>query len=87
MFRITQEICRQVFPVLLDLENPAFLAGLERLRRITERMAAAKAQGGVGGKLRKLGLTALAGANFARLFFLPAQANKLPAQVRLSPAF
>ena len=87
VFRITQEICRQVFPVLLDLDHPAFAAGLERFRRITGRMAAAKAQGGVVGKLRKLGLTALAGANFARLFFLPAQANPLPAQVRLSPAF
>src|SRR6201995_2030949 len=43
VFRITTEICRQVFPVTLDVENPRFLAGLERLRHTGERITAAKA--------------------------------------------
>jgi magnesium-protoporphyrin IX monomethyl ester (oxidative) cyclase len=87
VFRITQDISRQVFPVVLDLDNPAFARGLERMRRITVGMAEAKARGGLVGKLRKLGLMAAAGATFARLFFLPAQANTLPAQIRMQPAY
>src|SRR5215212_746806 len=60
VFRITSEISRQVFPLTLDLDNPAFLASLERLRRISEAMGEAEKRGGVVGKLRKAGLGAAA---------------------------
>ena len=87
VFRITTEITRQVFPLALDLDNPAFAAGLERLRVITEGKRRARAQGGVMGKLKAVGLTAAAAIAFARLFLLPVQDNALPSNVRLSPAW
>jgi len=87
VFRITSEISRQVFPVEIDLDNPAFAARLESLRKITVASAAARAQGGLMGKVKRAGLTAAAAFHFARLYLIPARRNALPAQVRLSPAW
>jgi len=87
VFRITTEICRQVFPVTLDLDNPALHAGFERLFRITQGQARARAQGGAVGWVKRMGLTAMAGAVFLRLFVLPAKGHALPGSVRLSPAW
>ena len=87
VFRITSEISRQVFPLTLDLEHPSFHAGLERLRRIAEAIAAADRRGGIVGKVKKAGLAAAAAVAFARLFLLPTQRNELPRQVRLAPAW
>jgi magnesium-protoporphyrin IX monomethyl ester (oxidative) cyclase len=87
VFRITSEISQQVFPLTLDLDNPAFRAGLDRLWRITEAMAAAKARGGIVGRIKSLALGAAAAANFAKLFFLPAKRNELPSRVTLAPAW
>ena len=65
VFRITEEICRQIFPDTLDVEHPGFLRGLERLRLISARMGAAKAQGGLVGGVRRAGLAAAAAVAFA----------------------
>jgi len=87
VFRITSEISKQVFPLSLDLENPKFHAGLERLRRISVALAAAKAQGGVLGTLKRAGLAVMAAATFLRLYALPVQPNTLPDQVCMAPAW
>ncbi len=87
VFRITTEICKQVFPVTLDLDNPAFLRGLERFRVITERKAAARARGGFTGKVQNLALTVSAGVNFVRMYVLPANSAALPGQVRLAASW
>jgi magnesium-protoporphyrin IX monomethyl ester (oxidative) cyclase len=87
VFQITSEISRQVFPLTIDLENPAFHASLERLLRISTAMGEAEKQGGLVGKLRKAGLGAAAAVAFARLYFIPAKRNDVPQQVRLQPAW
>ncbi len=87
VFNITSEITKQVFPLTLDTDRPAFRAGLDRLFQISQRMAAAKARGGLVGKAQQLGL-ALAGAGtFAKLYCMPVKRNPLPLQVRMSPAW
>jgi len=87
VFRITTEICKQVFPVTLDLDNPVFARGLERMRRITEAKARARSKGGMLGKLGNAMRTVEAGLTFLRLFMLPAKHEALPAQVRLAPSW
>ena len=87
VFRITSEICRQVFPLTLDLDHPGFRAGLDRLFAITQAMGRARKQGGVVGRLKRYGLTAAAGMTFARLYLRPSLPHALPHSVRLQPAW
>src|SRR6201995_4856553 len=87
VFRITTEISKQVFPVTLDVDHPAFLAGLKRLLWISEQVAAAKQQLGLGGLVKRAGLMTAAGFTLMRLFLLRPQSNELPRQVRTAPAW
>ncbi len=85
VFRLTSEIARQVFPVELDIENPKFLKGLEKLRVINEKLGEAEGKTGIGARLRRFGLGTSAVATFARLYLLKARENPLPQQIRLEP--
>lgn len=87
VFRVTTDIMRQVFPLTLDIDNPAFVSGLERLRRIAVAKAAVSARGGLLAPVRSGVLSAAAAAVFVRLYLLPAHRNMLPAQTRLTPAW
>jgi magnesium-protoporphyrin IX monomethyl ester (oxidative) cyclase len=87
VFRITSDISKQVFPLSLDLDNPTFRRGLERLRTLSVSMAAAKARGGIFGTLQRIGYGAAAAATFARLYLLPVQRHDLPEQVRMAPVW
>jgi magnesium-protoporphyrin IX monomethyl ester (oxidative) cyclase len=87
VFRICREISKQTFPVLLDIDNPKFRAGLDRLRVLTEEMAELDRKGGVVSRVRKLGKQAAAGLTFARLYMLPTVKNELPDSIRLQPAW
>lgn len=87
VFRVTSEISKQVFPFTLDTDAPAFRAGLERLRDLGGRIADAKAQGGILGGLRRVGLMAAAGTTLLRLYMLPVQNHETPESIRLAPTW
>ena len=87
VFRITSEISRQVFPLTLNLDDPRFAAGLERLRCISLAADAAKARGGALALIKRGFCAAAAAAVFARLYFLPAIPNALPREARLVPTW
>ena len=87
VFRITTEISKQVFPLSLDVDNPKFRAGLERLRLIAIRSQAARKQGGIIGLLKRAGLAASGVATFARLYMLPVHRHALPDQICMAPAW
>jgi magnesium-protoporphyrin IX monomethyl ester (oxidative) cyclase len=87
VFRITSEISKQVFPFTLDLDNPAFMAGLKKLLKVNKQIAEAKASGGVIGKARQAMLGAQAGMAFLQLYMVPVKDNELPDSSRLQPAW
>jgi magnesium-protoporphyrin IX monomethyl ester (oxidative) cyclase len=87
VFRITSQISQQVFPVKIDLDNPALHRGFERLFQLSLKREAARNQGGISGLLKNIGYSAAAAATFARLFVLPAARNELPDRIRLAPAW
>jgi len=87
VFHVTQAIARQVFPVELNIDDPRFRAGLERLRLLGLKMQAAKRQGFLFGRARRLALLAQIAATFLRLFLLPTKQNTMPADVRMAPAW
>ena len=87
VFRLCSEISRQTFPLTLDLDHPAFKAGLDRLVGIARAMERASAQDGLWGKLKKGAFAGLAALTFARLYLIPAKANALPADIRLEPVW
>ena len=84
---ITSEISKQIFPFTLNLEDPRFRAGLDRLVRINAKTLKAKEQGGVIGAIKRAGLGIVAAATFARLYTLPVVRHERRESVRLAPSW
>jgi len=87
VFRITNEITKQVFPVLLDIDHPAFRANLDRLFACSQRADEGMKAGGVLGYARKALWSVAGAAIFARMFFIPVISNRLPETARMVPAW
>ena len=87
VFRITSEISKQCFPLTLDTDHPAFRAGLTRLCMLSKKMDAAKARGGLVGKLTQAGCAVAAFGTFARLYLMPVKTHALPETIHMAPAW
>ena len=86
VFKVTNEISRQVFPVSLDIDHPAFRAGMERLRSLSEAATAARPRGLLG-KLKWAACHVAAAGTFARMYLLPVKRHELPRTVRVAPSW
>jgi magnesium-protoporphyrin IX monomethyl ester (oxidative) cyclase len=87
VFRICSDITRQVFPVVLDTDNPKFRALMSSILQSNYGIADARKQGGVIGTVKRFGHMAAIGVKMVRLYFMPTESNPLPATVRLVPAW
>ena len=87
VFRTCSEIARQTFPVELNLDDPRFAEGLQRLFRIAQAHETAKATPGLSGRIKRMSCAAQATLAFVRLYLLPAKNNPLPDAIRLEPVW
>lgn len=87
VFRITSEISKQVFPFTVDIDSPRFRDCLERLLAISAANDAAKARGGIGGAIKRVGCGIAAAYTFLRLYRVPVISHELPKNVRLAPSW
>ncbi|MEL6583312.1 MAG: magnesium-protoporphyrin IX monomethyl ester (oxidative) cyclase [Pseudomonadota bacterium] len=69
----TSEISKQCFPLALDMENPRWQRGLEKLRAAMMDADAAMQKGGLSGKIGKNLAMARAGLAFVGLYLIPSQ--------------
>ena len=87
VFRITNTITQQVFPIALDIDHPAFMSGLTHLTDIARAHDQAKARGGVIGHLQRAWHAGRALVQFAKLYFIPVQTQTVHAETRLRPTW
>ncbi|QKD05290.1 magnesium-protoporphyrin IX monomethyl ester (oxidative) cyclase [Mesorhizobium loti] len=87
VFHLTNEISRQVFPLVLDIDHPRFRKGLEKLRVINDKASAMAKETGFVARVKRLGLGLSAFRIFARLFLIPAKGNALPDTSRMQPVW
>jgi magnesium-protoporphyrin IX monomethyl ester (oxidative) cyclase len=57
------------------------------MRGISAGIDAARESGGIGGRVKRFGLSIAAAVTFARLYLQPVIRHDLPATVRLQPAW
>lgn len=87
VFSVCTAISRQVFPIELETDDPAFRARMDDLLQASRRIDAGKARGGIVGTLQRYSGVASAGLAFARMYFHRTRENALPASVRMQPSW
>ena len=87
VFRKTSAIARQIFPVELDIDHPAWIPTLRKMETAMRRIEAGTRQGGVAGWVKRTAGMARAATLFARLYLIPVKHNRVPANPRLQPMY
>jgi magnesium-protoporphyrin IX monomethyl ester (oxidative) cyclase len=87
VFKITSEISKQVFPILLDIDHPKFKIGLDQLTQLSLKMNATKEKFGIFNSVKQGWLALQALIVFTRLYFIPVTPSQLPQQVRVAPSW
>ncbi len=87
VLRLTNDICRQVFPVTIDFDNPRVWALMQGMFENTRALAGLAGETGIGARLRRGRLLLANGLAFAKLYVTPAKHAPLPANVRLEPVW
>lgn len=87
VFTKTSKLSEQIFPITLDIDHPRWQPTLAALQRANVQIAQAKAQGGIGGKLKELAGSAKAAICFASLYLIPAKKHDVPQSTRLVPVY
>jgi magnesium-protoporphyrin IX monomethyl ester (oxidative) cyclase len=87
VYEKTSEISRQVFPLTLDIDHPAWQPTLERLNRASQDLAHAQADRGIAGYVTRGAARIRAAGAFLRLLAIPAKRSRVPATTRLEPAY
>ncbi len=87
VFRITSDICRQVFPIEVDIDHPVFRQCMDRLLQISLAADRATKQGGLMGRLRRGVCAVQAAWTFGRLYLVPVIEHELPKDIRMDPVW
>jgi magnesium-protoporphyrin IX monomethyl ester (oxidative) cyclase len=85
---LTNQISRQVFPVVLDVENDRAVGAVRALHQNTPaHRREARRRAGLANKLRAAALRADCGVTFLRAYLVRPVENAPPADVRMQPVW
>jgi len=87
VFTKTSALTGQIFPLMLDIENPRWQRNLERMQRANVQIAEGKTAGGVGGFAKRIVGSARAAVAFVSLYTIPAIKHDVPTETRMAPAY
>ena len=87
VFRVCNEISRQVFPIEIDLDNPKWKRNLNRIKEAFFALDKANKRGGFVGFIMKVAPGIKALSAFISLYLMPMKKNQVPDNPRLEPTF